>query len=85
MGRFTPNVELIYESPDNGETVYAREQGSDKRHLISISPSRAKMQQDLRDTQLWYEIRQAAEHNPVLKTALEQCIILYHISKKDGS
>lgn len=85
MGRFTPNSELIYESPDNGETVYAREQGSDKRHLISISSNKDKMQKDIRDTQLWHEIRQEAEHNPVLKTALEQCIILYHVSKKDGS
>jgi hypothetical protein len=43
------------------------------------------MQEDLKDTQLWHEIRQAAEHNPALKTALEQCILLYHIGKKDGS
>jgi len=85
MGRFTPNSELIYESPDNGETIYAREHGSNKRHLISISSNQAKMQKDLKDTQLWHEIRQAAEDNPILKTALEQCIILYHISKKDGS
>ena len=85
MGRFTPNAELIYESPDGGDTIYAREQGSGKRHLISISFNKVKMQQDLKDTQLWHEIRQAAEHNPALKTALEQCILLYHIGKKDGS
>ena len=28
-------MELIYESPDNGNTVYSREIGKEERHLLS--------------------------------------------------
>jgi len=34
MGSLKPNIPLIYESPDGGKTVYAREFGSNHKQLI---------------------------------------------------
>lgn len=79
MGNLKPGANYVYESPDNGKTVYAREAGSTDRQLVGYSYNNTK----LSDDQLWYEIRAAAKDNPALKNALEQCKILYHLSKKE--
>ena len=79
MGNLKPGATYVYESPDNGKTIYAREMGSTDKQLVGYSYDNTK----LSDDQLWQDIRAAAKDNPALKNALEQCKILYHLSKKE--
>lgn len=81
MGQLKEGVNYIYESPDRGDTVYAREVGGTERVLVGISLKRHQQDKELTDQRLWDEIRQEAKHNEALQKALEQCILLYYISK----
>jgi hypothetical protein len=63
----------IYESPDGGDTVYRRRAGSNQRELVQEGPLRKQM---LR-SQLWREIFQAAESDPVLREMLDK-VEVYH-------
>jgi hypothetical protein len=81
MGQLKEGVSYVYESPDGGETIYAREFGGTERHLISISLNRRQQDKELADRQLWDDIRKQSETNEALKTALEHCILLYYIGK----
>jgi len=85
MGTLKPGAEIIYESPDGGDTIYKRYRGTEERFLVGMTERKMKIIKDFQDNQLWHDIREAAEHNEALKRALEQCIILYQLSKKDGS
>lgn len=71
----------VYESPDGGETVYARKSGESSRQLYSVSDTAKEKITRLKENQLWYNIRQAAKTNPVLQQALDQCIMIYKLSK----
>lgn len=83
MGNLRPHAEIIYESPDGGETVYARYHGETDRWMVGQSmTARSKLDQ-LKEDKLWGEIRRAAKSNPVLQDALERAIMIYHLSKKD--
>ena len=72
---------IVYESPDGGHTVYARKKGEIERVKIYESDAKKDTIKRLEEDKLWGEIRRAAEHNPALQKALEQCIILYRLSK----
>jgi hypothetical protein len=63
----------IYESPDGGGTIYRRTAGSVDRELIREGPLRKQM---LRN-QLWRDIFQAAESDPVLKDMLDRVEVYY--------
>jgi hypothetical protein len=71
----------IFESPDGGETVYARIPGSNERVKISESNHVRDLKQDMTDTQLWHEIRNTAKTNAALREAMDRVIVLYHLSK----
>lgn len=71
----------VYESPDGGETVYARKSGEVGRQLYSVSDTAKEKIARLKENQLWYNIRQAAKTNPILQQALDQCIMIYKLSK----
>lgn len=91
MGQLKPGASYIYESPDGGKTIYAREFGSNHKELIgyqydtnnshvnSFSPG----QRDFEDHVLWNEIRQAAKTNPALQKAMDRVKLLYRLSKDD--
>lgn len=89
MGSLTPNVPLIYESPDGGKTIYARERGSSQRKLVSYHYDTTNShvntnsigQQDLEDHILWNEIRQEAKTNPALQKAMDRVKLIYRLSK----
>jgi hypothetical protein len=68
----------IYESPDGGDTVYRRMVGSLDREMIREGPLRKKM---LRN-QLWRDIFESAESDPVLQDMLDR-VEIYH-SLKDS-
>lgn len=79
MGSLTPGATYIYESPDGGQTVYARESGSKERKLIGESLSVKTNRELIQESQLWHNIRVAAKDNPALQDALNKVIELYYL------
>lgn len=84
MGKLTPGATYIYESYDG--ITYAREFGADPstRQVVGYESGReydliGKMQED----KLWGAIRREAKTNPTLKDALDRCIEIYQLSKKN--
>lgn len=75
----------VFESPNGGETVYVREPGSSERRLYSQSEKIKSKRDKIKEVQLWHNIRQEAKTNLTLQKALEQCIIIYNLSKDNGS
>jgi len=72
---------IIYESPDGGETIYVRESGSTQRQLHSQSPRAVDLHAQLKEDQLWGQIRRAAKTNPTLQRALDEAVLIYTLSK----
>jgi hypothetical protein len=94
MGNLNPNVKYIYERV--GEEIYARESGAppQSRKMVGYqyenkvdprTPDGRPLYEHIAEDKLWGEIRRAARTNFTLKKALEQCIIIYNLSKKDGN
>jgi hypothetical protein len=75
----------VFESPDGGETVYARMPGSSERIKVSESNRVRELKQDMAETQLWHEICITAKTNVALREAMDRVILLYHLSKDDGN
>jgi hypothetical protein len=71
----------IYESPDRGKTVYGRELGSLERILEHGTTTINQIRED----QLWGEIRQSAKTNSALQAALERAILIHQLSKDHGT
>lgn len=71
----------IFESPDGGRTVYARNSGSETRQLYSQSPELQQELVELEQQKRWVDIFQAREYNPALNQLCEQVEILYELSK----
>jgi hypothetical protein len=70
-----------------GNVVYAREFGDIKRYMTKESREKfEKEQQTQQENAMWEDIRNTAKTNKALQSALEQCIIIYKLSKeyKDG-
>jgi hypothetical protein len=65
------DIKTIYESPDGGKTVYARQMGSDKRRIIMTD-----------DSENWrYYLRykdwdELAKENPAILETLEKLKVL---------
>jgi len=75
----------IYESPDNGGTIYRRNFGEINRELHRVSDEVSKKLDEIREDQLWGEIRRAAKSNKVLQDALERAILIHQLSKEHGT
>lgn len=82
MGSLTPGVKLIYESPDGGKTVYAREEGSTKRKLVG-KMFEQNISDYIKDSHTWWEIKEAAKTNPALQNAINNVILIYQLSKEN--
>jgi hypothetical protein len=85
MGNLRPDAKIIYESPDKGETVYARYEGETDRWLVGQTNKAKNLLDDIREEQLWSEIRKAARSNRLLQEALDKAKVLYELSKTDES
>ena len=92
MGTLTPDATYVYER--NGEEIYAREAGKTERKLVGYqyknkvdprTPDGRPLYEHIQEDKLWGEIRRAAKDNPALQKAMEQCIIIYHLSKTTES
>ena len=72
----------VYESPDGGNTIYERDVGSTER--IMIREDTVKRDQ-VREQQLWHEIRIAAKTNVALADILKQAEMVYALIKKENN
>lgn len=73
----------IFESPDKGETVYKREIGSLDRELVSITENKKSLYEQLKEDQLWGQIRRKAKTNVALNDILNQAIMVYNLIKDE--
>ena len=69
---------LVYESPDNGQTIYAREPGSSDRTLVYES-------MDVRANKRWFKLKEIvhmAQSDRTLDDALSKLEMLYVLKKE---
>jgi hypothetical protein len=87
MGSLKPGATYVYER--DGDTVYAREMGSDPNTRQAVGwdydPAKNDHLTKMRQNHLWDQIHEEAKTNPALQKALEQCIIIYNLSKEHGT
>jgi hypothetical protein len=69
----------IFESPDGGKTLYAREIGESDRKLHSEAPEIIRQRQAILELQLWNDIRNKAKTHPGLAAELERVIMIYRL------
>jgi hypothetical protein len=81
MGTLTPGATLIYERADG--IIYAREAGAEPSTRRVVGYERGADYDPYRTTVDWNKMCEAAKTNPALKTALEQCIMLYNLIKDE--
>ncbi len=74
----------IYESPNGGKTVYAREIGSDKRVIVKQDPSIIERQQTAMRSNRLLTILKKSQTDTTLKDALEALEALYIIKYGDA-
>jgi len=77
--------DLIYESPDKGETIYARKVGSTERVLISMSEKAWSRINEQEQAEIWKDIRGLAKTNPSLNDVLDRLLVVYNLIKKENS
>jgi hypothetical protein len=77
----------VFESPDKGKTLYAREVGSINRQEVRHdydprTPDGRPLHNHIMENKLWGEIHRSAKTNPALHEALEHAKIIYYLSKE---
>ena len=74
----------IFESPDGGNTVYAREASAPDSEKIMIGQN--YLAKELIDQRMWTDIYKHRNQNITLQQAVDHVIMIYNISKeyKDG-
>ena len=70
---------VIYESPDGGKTVYARNSLSGQRDLVRVDESKVLEHRWFK----WREIIEASANNPSLANAIKQAELIYELTKKE--
>ena len=73
----------IFESPDGGETVYKRIEGSTERVLHSESELKQTLHEQIKENQLWGNIRRRAKTHPGLQDELNRVIMFYTLLEKN--
>lgn len=81
MGQLKPNTTYIYESPDNGDTIFAREVGSTERTLVGMSFKKQKLIDEHNQKETWIDIIETSKNNPALQNALNNLLLIYKLSK----
>ena len=70
----------IFESPDRGETVYVRDEGSVERSLYKESEKKRSLHDDIKESQLWGNIHRAAKTDLTLQEALDRVKVTYYLT-----
>ena len=79
-----PGPQYIYESPDGGQTVYAREHGSDRKYIVKSQESLNAARETLRKrVERLLTILVLSETDITLKDSLEQLEVLYILKYGD--
>lgn len=73
----------IFESPDGGRTVYARNPGSRERTLHYQDPMLQQELAELESQKRWVDIFQARRDNEELDRLCQQVEILYELSRRE--
>jgi hypothetical protein len=81
MGQLTPGAEYIYESPDGGKTIFARERGVHPIKRVLIGAQHPTIQDRLEEERLWKDILELSRTNETLKSELERVVTVYHLVK----
>lgn len=86
MGNLKPGTRYIYERVEG--VVYAREIGAASATRVEIgrdydvrTDDGRPLHEHIQESKLWGEIHRAAKTNITLQAALDQCIIIYKLSK----
>jgi hypothetical protein len=80
MGNLKSKKTYIYESPDGGNTVYARDFGALVNDRIMITQNQQAKEQI--EQRLWTDIYKHRNQNTALQSVVEQCIIIYKLSEE---
>ena len=81
MGTLKPNVSYVYESPDGGDTVYAREAGKTERVMIGQNTRAKGVIEQIQEDKLWGEIRRMATTDPAMSELLDRVKVYYQLKK----
>ena len=73
----------IFESPDGGRTVYARNPGSKDRTLHWQDPNLQQELAELEQQKRWVDIFQARHNNAELNRLCEQVEIMYELGRQN--
>ncbi len=84
MGTLKPGAEIIYESPDNGETVYGRYAGTTEKFLVGYSFKEQERLKHIAEVKVWTEIFQAAKEDETLQKELDRVKMYYYLRKQNG-
>jgi|TARA_R110001592_G_scaffold57563_2_gene174944 hypothetical protein len=79
----SPQDKFIYESPDKGNTIYARPFGADlaQRKKIYENPEMLEEKAFFERWHMYRDILEVSKDNEVLAKLLEQVEILYRLAK----
>jgi hypothetical protein len=85
MGTLKPGATYIYERADG--VVYAREFKADPQERVVVGYESGRdydlVRDNIKENQLWHEIRLAARTNPALQEALNRVKVIYELSKDE--
>jgi hypothetical protein len=85
MGTLKPGATYIYERADG--IIYARESGASPQERFVVGYESGKdydpVRNDIKENQLWHEIKLAAKSNPSLQEALDRVKVIYELSKDE--
>lgn len=86
MGSLKPGATYIYESPDGGRTVFAREALTNEKILVGYKhdPYYKTWAENYHLETFWKDVLAESQTNEALRLAIENVKILYHLSKNDG-
>lgn len=82
MGTLKPGVTYIYEKADG--ITYAREFGSTERNVVGMDHKTRAELDNIKENQLWHDVRKAAKENITLQKALDRAIMIYKLSKEQA-
>lgn len=80
--RLTPGATYIYESPDGGDTVYAREAGSTERIMIGQNTRAKSLIDKIQEDKLWGDIRRMAESDLAMAELLDKAKVYYYLKNE---